>query len=294
MKPLPPPGDPRRLLAEAGRAAKKSWGQNFLCDQSILEAIADAAAGDRPEWLVELGAGLGALTYHLIKLAGHVVAVERDRDLVPVLRKKLDWAQNLEIVEANALTFDYVELAERVHSRLHVAGNLPYQLASRIMVSLAGTPASVVRAVFLVQREVAERICAPAGDTNYSLLSVLIQRAFEPHVVRRVSATAFFPRPRVESALLSLQTRPTLLDASEDRLVVAAARAAFSARRKILRNSLAGGLKINPAGAEKALVRAEIDPGVRAETLGVAEFARLGRALDELGLLTGSEPDPPL
>ena len=283
------PADPRRLLEEAGRWAKKSWGQNFLVDQNILELIAAEAAAGRPAFLIELGAGLGALTYHLVRLAEHVVAVERDRDLVPMLRRTLGWAENLEIMEANALTLDYAALAARSGGPVHVVGNLPYQLASRIMVGLTSKTAIIARAVFLVQREVAERICAPAGDSEYSLLSVLIQRAFSPSIARRVPAAAFFPRPRIESALLTLSRGPDVLGEADDNALVATARAAFSARRKTLRNSLSAGLKIAPAAAEKALHDAGISPSARAEVLAVADFLRLGRALSLSGLLPSSD-----
>ncbi len=273
-----------RVLAAHGLAAKKSWGQNFLHDEHVLAQIAlETGAGPgRP--VVELGAGLGALTRHLVALGGPVVAVERDRDLVPLLCEAFAGASALTILEADAASLDWAELAAKLGGPVRVVGNLPYQIASRIVVSLADAEEHVASAVVMVQREVAERLSAAPGSRSYGLLSVLVQRAFMARLVRLVPPAAFHPRPKVVSAVVALTRKAEPLSMEQRLQVAAAARAGFSARRKTLRNALAGGLGAPTAAVEEALGAAGLDAKARAETLSVAEFARLGAALAARGL----------
>jgi len=153
-------------------------------------------------------------------------------------------------------------------------------------VSLADARPHVQRAVLLVQREVAERLAAPPGSRVYGLLSVLVQRHLEARTARVVSPGAFLPPPKVHSAVVVLTARAAALDGDADAALVAAARAAFQARRKTLRAGLANALRAPPAEVEAALVAAGIDPAARAETLGVDAFARLGASLSARGLFT--------
>jgi 16S rRNA (adenine1518-N6/adenine1519-N6)-dimethyltransferase len=286
---VPPPPSPKALLAAAGLGAKKSWGQNFLLDQKVLADIATLAGAAPGRVVLELGAGLGALTHHLLARGARVIAVERDRELVPVLKSALAWAgDRLEVLEADAARLDYGELAGRLGSPLTVTGNLPYQLSSRILVSLADARPHVGRAVLLVQKEVAERLSAPPGSKVYGLLSVLVQRHVEARTARGVSPAAFLPRPKVHSAVVVLAARPGARDAALDAALVSAARAAFQARRKTLRAGLAGALRVAPALVEAALLEAGLDPSARAETLEVGEFERLGASLAARGLLASS------
>ena len=146
---IPPPPRARELLAASGLRPKKSWGQNFLTDQNMLAAIAREALDGDVEQVVELGAGLGALTYHLLAQEGQVLAIERDREIAPILRDALSWSDALEVREADAAKLDYGALADELGSRLTVAGNLPYQISSRILVSLADAWSSIDRVVVL-------------------------------------------------------------------------------------------------------------------------------------------------
>lgn len=283
------PLDARALLARSGLRAKKSWGQNFLCDDAVLADIAAATQAGPERPVVELGAGLGALTHHLLVRGGKVIAVERDREIVPVLRDNLAAFAQLEIREANAATLDYEALARELGGPLTVAGNLPYQLSSRIMVSLADAHPHVARAVLLVQREVAERLAAEPGSRTYGLLTVLVQRSFRVLILRSVPPGAFYPPPKIHSAVVVLQAHPERPVGTSDAQLVAAARAAFSARRKTLRNALAGGLGLTAPQLEPVFAEAGIDPGTRAETLGLAHFARLAAALAAHGLLPAAK-----
>lgn len=276
---IPPPPNPRQLLAEMGLAAKKSWGQNFLCDQKLLANIALATGADATHPVIELGAGLGALTYHLLLRGALVVAVERDRDLIPVLERELGKVGNLQVMAADAGRLDYAALAAQYGTPLTVAGNLPYQLSSRIIVSLADASQYVGLAVVLVQREVAERLAAPAGSRTYGLLSVLVQRTFDVQIIHHVAAGAFHPPPKVQSAVVRLIRHDRRLPEDQDAHMVAVARAAFSSRRKTLRNSLSGALKQPPDVIEQAILKAGLSPQARAETLNLSDFARLAEAL---------------
>ncbi|MEZ4270866.1 MAG: 16S rRNA (adenine(1518)-N(6)/adenine(1519)-N(6))-dimethyltransferase RsmA [Myxococcota bacterium] len=282
MSDSPPPPDPVILLQSIGRRAKKSWGQNFLRDQNVLAQIAQASGAAPEVSVIELGAGLGALTYHLLRLGAAVVAVERDRDLVPLLRQALAWSPALEIIEADAAGLHYAALAKVKGSALHVAGNLPYQLSSRLLVNLADAVPHIGHAVVMVQKEVATRLVAQPGGRDYGLLSVLVQRAFNAKILRHVKASAFLPPPRVDSTVVVLTAHCRKPEGSQDALLVRVARAAFSQRRKRLDNALAHGLGVAKAEVHRLVVAAGLDPGCRAETLGLEEFTHLATAFAEL------------
>lgn len=285
---------PRALLERYDLRAKKTWGQNFLGDPAVLDDIAALAATEPGEAVVELGAGLGHLSSRLLLRGARVVAVERDRDMVRVLRREL--GDRITLLEADAARLDWPELAERFGTpdpggqaapdpssrrRLAVAGNLPYHLSSPILFSLLDAAPSIRRAVFLLQREVAERLAAEPGGKEYGLLSVLLQRHAEVEVARRVPAGAFWPPPKVESAVLCAQFRPpaeAVLDEARFRRLV---KAGFGQRRKTLRNALEAGRVAPAEQLTAAMEAAGIDPARRGETLSVAEWAALERALGE-------------
>jgi len=275
---------PKALLERAGLRAKKSWGQNFLHDRSVLEHIAQASGASAKQTVVELGAGLGALTEFLLALGGRVVAVERDPDLMTVLEQRFGGQKAFELRKKDAAQLDYAALAGELGGPLNVVGNLPYNIASRIVVSMADAVPHVSLGVVMVQREVADRMQATPGGREYGLLSVLVQRSFNIERVRNVAAGSFYPPPKIQSAVVALRSRARLETLRDDRLV-RAARAAFDQRRKTLRNSVAGHLGSDPIVTAGVIRDAGIDPGRRAETLSLDEFAVLGDALDEAGLL---------
>jgi 16S rRNA (adenine1518-N6/adenine1519-N6)-dimethyltransferase len=277
--PTPPRGgapsdrDLRAVLTRHNVRPKKHFGQNFLLDRNLAERIA-ALSAPEGAFVVEIGAGLGSLTVPLIERARSVVAIERDRDLVPALRAELaehPRGADVRVVEADAKTFDYAaELGAQPAPRA-VTGNLPYNLTGPLLERLAGLRGLFERAGVLVQLEVAERITAAPGTSDYGALSVFLQAAFKvsrPLVVRR---GAFFPQPNVDSAVVVLEPSPEPLEETEwlRKLV----KAAFSQRRKQLRNAwsrvLPSPLLLDVAG------RAGIDLERRGETLSVAEFGRV-------------------
>ena len=264
--------NPGELLRRHGLRPKKEWGQNFLGDEKLLSALA-ALAGLRPgDTVVELGAGLGHFTRALAATGAQVVAVERDRELAPILREQLP---GVEVVEADAKSFDLRAVAARAGRRIVVCGNLPYHLSSPILFHLLDQREGLRRAVLLLQHEVARRIAAPPGGRDYGLLSVLVQLVADASLALSVPRHAFTPPPDVESSALVLQfleqPRSEIRDEARFRTLV---KAAFSQRRKTLWNAL----KSVP-GARDALSRSGIDPQRRGETLTVEEFASIERAL---------------
>ncbi len=272
---MPAYPSPRALLAKYGLRAKKSWGQNFLADEAILDAIAALAVPGPGERVLELGAGLGHLTARLLARGARVVAVERDRDMARVLRGEL--GDRVELVEADAARLDYRRLA--AGERIAVVGNLPYHLTSQILFSLLDEAEAVSRAVFLLQLEVAERLAASPGTKAWGLLSVLLQQRARVWLARRVPAGAFVPPPRVESAVVALEfgaPRAEVRDAARFRRLV---KAGFAQRRKTLPKALGAAGIASPEALAVALAASGIDPKRRGETLTVAEWAALERAL---------------
>ncbi len=273
--------DARALLAKYSQRAKKSWGQNFLVDERAYRAIVDACGAGPDDWAIEIGAGLGTLTARLAEVAGHVIAIERDRDMIAVLRGELGEHPRVELAEANALIYDYAAVRERAGRAPIVVGNLPYQIASPILFRLLETQPAPARIIVMLQKEMADRIVAPPGQKAYGALSVMVRVYGEPRLVCRVRAGGFVPAPKVDSAVLQIVPH------AEAALPVPLARvprlsrvvhAAFNQRRKTLRNALSA--QFEGEAVDRALVAAAIDGQRRGETLSVAEFARLSESLD--------------
>ena len=276
--------DARAVLRRVGLAPKKSFGQNFLVSPHVVEAIARACVPDdevgRPR-VLELGAGLGVLTSALAARARSVVAVERDRDLVPVLGQEL--ATHIEdgrvrIVEGDAQAVDPGELLGEVDpsSPRVLAGNLPYQITGRLLERAVAHADVLDRVVFMVQLEVAERLTADPGTKTYGALTVFVRAAYRVTKLFDVSRGSFHPAPDVTSAVVLLEPhRPRL--AEETETFRALVKGAFGARRKTLRNAwsrVADATKIADAAA-----RAGISLDARGETLDVEAFARMASLL---------------
>lgn len=272
--------DPRTVLARHGLKPKHSFGQNFLVAAPIVEKIASLCVPNGSGRVIEIGAGLGTLTSALLARGAHVVAVERDRDMLPILREELadDLSRGaLELLEADAASIDLPALLGDEGERV-VAGNLPYQITGRLLEMTIPVAPKIARAVFMVQKEVADRLASPAGGDAYGQLSVFVQASFAVERALIVRAGCFHPAPRVDSAVVLLKplATPRAIETDSFRAVV---HAAFGARRKTLRNALAG---LTQAPEKRAAIEAVgIDLRRRGETLSVEEFAALARALDE-------------
>jgi 16S rRNA (adenine1518-N6/adenine1519-N6)-dimethyltransferase len=266
---------PRTLLEKYGLRAKKSWGQNFLGDEEILAHIASIAVDAPGVRVVELGAGLGHLTAALLARGADVIAVERDRDMAAVLRGEL--GGRVRLLEADAARLDYRQVADG--GEIVVAGNLPYHLTSPILFSLLDQAGLVRRAVFLLQREVAERLAARPGTKDWGLLSVLLQHRSDVSIERYVPRGAFLPPPKVDSAVLRLAFREPRIPVHDEVLFRRLVKAGFAQRRKVLANALASARIASDEQLAAALERAGIDPRRRGETLTVEEWVSLEREL---------------
>jgi 16S rRNA (adenine1518-N6/adenine1519-N6)-dimethyltransferase len=270
---------PKAVLERYGLRPKYSFGQNFLADERLAARIAEACAAAGGS-VVELGAGLGALTRPLLASgASFVLAVERDRDLVPALGQELSSAVaagQLEILEADAKGLDFLAAFAGKPKPHVVAGNLPYQITGPLLEKAVHAAPSIERAVFLVQLEVADRLAAAPDSEQYGALSVFAQRAFKVERAFVVRRGAFYPQPNVDSAVVTLVP---LGSGDETEAFRALVRAAFAQRRKKLKNAWAGVLGASPAVLDAAAGRAGVDLSARGETLSVADFSRMAQEL---------------
>jgi 16S rRNA (adenine1518-N6/adenine1519-N6)-dimethyltransferase len=263
-------------LRSRGLSPKKRFGQNFLVDPGASRAIAEAATTPSGGTVLEIGPGLGALTRPLLERAERVVAIERDRDLVPILRE--EFAEpietgRVEVIENDAMHVDWMAALEGGPEPRTIAGNLPYQITGALLERAVGLASRIDRAVFMVQAEVAERLLASPGSKTYGVLTVFTQAAFEVRRVLSVKAGAFYPRPEVDSAVVLLVPhRPAR--AEETEAFREAVRAAFGARRKTLRNAWRGLYGLSPKALEARAAEADISLDARGETLSVEQFAR--------------------
>ena len=265
------PPDARDLLRKYDLLPKRSFSQNFLIQPGATAQIADATAALGRQ-VVELGPGLGALTYALLARDCEVLAVELDRDMVRVLQQEFADEKGLEIRHADAAGVDFEAYSRACGSKLVVTGNLPYQATGAILRRVVAHRAALTGAVLMVQREVRDRLVAEPATKQYGALTVFTRAGFEVETVCRLRPGAFYPAPKVESAVVRLLPREVPL-AEETESFQTVVRAAFQMRRKTLRNALRG-----PGDAERAdraLSLAGIDPGRRGETLSVEEFANL-------------------
>ena len=251
--------------------ARKRFGQNFLQNQSVIDDIVRVIAPARDDRMVEIGPGLGALTAPLARALNELHVIELDRDIVASLQGRY---ANVMIHEGDALQFDFASLG----SGLRVVGNLPYNISTPLLFHLATHVAHVLDIHAMLQKEVVERMVSAPGGGAYGRLSVMLQYRFEMEKVLDVGPDAFHPRPKVDSAVVRMTPRARIEPAAIDEAVFArVVTAAFSQRRKTLRNTLRNVLE---AGDFEAL---GIDPGARAETLSVSDFVRMANHVHQSG-----------
>ncbi|MGC9349325.1 MAG: 16S rRNA (adenine(1518)-N(6)/adenine(1519)-N(6))-dimethyltransferase RsmA [Anaerolineae bacterium] len=287
--------DPRTLLQRYDLWPRKSLGQNFLVEPTAPARIVDCADVTSEDTVLEVGAGLGTLTAALAERAGRVIAVETDSQLVDVLHAELDHLDNVEIVPGDIMELAPAALLSadgtpsstgpdlwgKIDPRYHVVANLPYYITNPVVRHLLEAEIRPVRMVITVQREVAQRMTAEPGDM--SLLSVSVQFYGKPEICMRLGRGAFYPVPRVDSAVVRIdlyETPPVAVDdvASFFRVV----KAGFSQRRKQLRNSLSAGLHLDPQVVEAAMQAHGLDHRRRAETFSVAAWGDVYAALAPL------------
>jgi 16S rRNA (adenine1518-N6/adenine1519-N6)-dimethyltransferase len=274
---IPSPGE---LLRRHGLAPRKSWGQNFLHAREILAEITAAADARPGHTIIEIGAGLGTLTAHLLAAGPRVEAIERDRDLCVVLRAELGNDPNFVLHEADAVRFDYQAAArariEAGEEPPTIVGNLPYQLTGVLLFALLEHQADTGPWIVMVQREVADRLSSEPGSKRYGGATAALSRLRDISRVCTVNRGCFLPAPRVDSAVIRLDPRPEPRGhVGDPQGYLTLVRTCFQRRRKTLANALAG-----VATREQALrwiAAAGLDPQIRPERLGPEEFAALAR-----------------
>jgi 16S rRNA (adenine1518-N6/adenine1519-N6)-dimethyltransferase len=278
----------RRYLRRNGLQPRHGLSQNFLVDGEVLEALLEAAAVTPGRRILEIGPGLGVLSGALLEAGAWLTAIELDRRLAELLRKRFGerYGERLRLIEGNVLE---QRLDELMRPPWDLVANLPYHITSPVLHRVLGAGARPDRVVLMLQREVAERIAAPPGEMSY--LSVFVQYHALVRVARIVPATAFEPAPEVESAILVGETRPRRLVPALEEDLWRLVQAGFRERRKMLHNVLPRQLpQVGAARFEAALAAAGIDARRRPQTLAVEEWLALRAALGPLGGAEGDDP----
>jgi len=277
---------PKALLKAWDLRPKKKLGQHFLVDPSTAEMIVRRSRITSKDAVLEIGAGLGALTIAAAKVAGLVFAVETDLQLTPLLKTELlvHKLRNVEIIEKSILRFDIHALAKKMDGRLIVIGNLPYNISSQVLIQLIEARDHVNRAVLMFQKELARRITASPGSKDYGRLTVMLSYCAEIKSIATIAPSLFYPAPKIESEVLEVNFNISRAYPPHDEtMLFQVVKAAFGKRRKTVKNALsASGLHIDSQIAKKALAAAGIDPGRRAETMNAAEFVALQISLAQV------------
>jgi 16S rRNA (adenine1518-N6/adenine1519-N6)-dimethyltransferase len=277
--------DPRSVLKAHDLWAKKRFGQNFLVDRNTPERIVRAGGAAPGDTVFEIGPGVGTLTRALAAVAGRVVALEYDRELVPVARAELAEAPHVEVREGDIRKVDWDALAAELGGPLVVYGNIPYNLSTDIVLGLIEHPGAWRRACFLLQLEFAERVATPPGEKGCGAPSALVALWTKARIAFRVGRGAFHPPPNVDSAVLVLERRPEpAADVGDPKSFRAVVAALFGQRRKTARNAL------RALTEDDLLGEAGIDPQRRGETFTLDEIAAVSRAWSRRRSLIGDAP----
>lgn len=263
---------------------QKKFGQNFLIDTHVLDKIIKAADIKKDEMVLEIGPGIGTMTQYLCEAAKEVIAVEIDKNLIPILEDTLSSYSNVTIMNQDILKVDINQLVqEKNHGKpIKVVANLPYYITTPIIMGLFESHVPLKSITIMVQKEVAERMQQGPGSKDYGALSLAVQYYAEPEIVANVPPNCFIPRPNVGSAVIRLTRygKPPV-EVRDERLLFALIRASFNQRRKTLINGLgnAAGLAVTKEQAKQALLQMGLPENVRGETLTLAQFAQLSDLL---------------
>ncbi len=282
----------RSLLSQAGLRPNKRFGQNFLIDGNLMRKLVEAAGLSSDDIVLEVGAGTGSLTEELSDAAGAVVTVEIDDRLIGIVRSRLAGRDNVALLHRDALAgkhalagdvLDEMTAArDRLGGRMLLVANLPYQVASPLIVDLLIGPLELARLCFTVQKEVGQRLTAGPGGREYGPISVITQALARIDKIAAVPPQAFWPAPSVDSVMLRVDPLPRVdLEAGDPAALAALVRTAFAHRRKTLSYNLAR--EMGKDEAARAAAAADVDATLRPERLSVAEYIRLARYVGEKG-----------
>jgi 16S rRNA (adenine1518-N6/adenine1519-N6)-dimethyltransferase len=270
----------KRELADYGLTPRKRWGQHFLVDRNILNKVVRAAELEKGDVILEIGPGMGEMTLALARQVNKVIAVEIDRELVKILKEKTADLPNIIVIEGDILKISFEELYRQGHQQLKVVANLPYQISTPLLFGFIESRDLFSTLTLMLQREVAERMIASPGGKDYGPLSVFTQSVSDLSIQFYIKPSAFFPPPKVESAVIHMvwKERP-LVRGEEEGWFKKVVKGCFGYRRKRLINALRHADLLLPEDLEKRIEKIGIDSQRRPETLTIQEFARLADAL---------------
>ena len=266
---------------------QKKFGQNFLIDTHVLEKIISAAGITKNDCVLEIGPGIGTMTQYLAENAGHVVAVEIDRNLIPILKETLADYTNVTVINEDILRVDIKALAEEYNGGkpIKVVANLPYYITTPIIMGLFESGVPIDNITVMVQKEVADRMKEGPGSKDYGALSLAVQYYAEPEIVANVPPNCFIPRPNVGSAVIRLTRHKEMpVEVKDPALMFKIIRASFNQRRKTLQNGLGNAPELPYTKEQIAAAIAEmgLTPTIRGEALSLAQFAQLSDILGEM------------
>ncbi|RGE00461.1 Ribosomal RNA small subunit methyltransferase A [uncultured Clostridium sp.] len=266
---------------------QKKFGQNFLIDTHVLEKIISAAGITKNDCVLEIGPGIGTMTQYLAENAGHVVAVEIDRNLIPILKETLADYDNVTVINEDILRVDIKALAEEYNGGkpIKVVANLPYYITTPIIMGLFESGMPIDNITVMVQKEVADRMKEGPGSKDYGALSLAVQYYAEPEIVANVPPNCFIPRPNVGSAVIRLTRHKEMpVEVKDPALMFKIIRASFNQRRKTLQNGLGNAPELPYTKEQIAAAIAEmgLTPTIRGEALSLAQFAQLSDILGEM------------
>lgn len=277
-------GTIKALLARHGFHFSKALGQNFIVNPSVCPRMADESGIDSESGVIEIGAGIGVLTAELAKRAKKVVCIELDSKLLPILDETLADFDNIEIINADVLKTDLAALIDEKFSGMpvYVCANLPYYITSPVIMTLLESRLPLKAVTVMVQREAAQRLCAPVGSRLSGAVTVAVDYYAEARKLFDVSAGSFMPAPKVDSSVIRLDIREKPgIEVSDEKLFFSMVHAAFSQRRKTASNSISSGTCIPKAVVAEAIERCGFPPSVRAESMTAEQLAALCEALNE-------------
>lgn len=259
---------------------QKKFGQNFLIDGHVLDKIIAGAGVTKDDMVLEIGPGIGTMTQYLAEAAGKVVAVEIDRNLLPILQETLADYDNVKVIHADVLSLDLEKLVQEENGGrpIKVVANLPYYITTPIIMALFEQHVPLANVTVMVQKEVAARMKSGPGSKDYGALSLAVQYYADPYIVANVPCNCFMPRPNVDSAVIRLtRYEEPPVQVKDEKMLFKIIRASFNQRRKTLQNGLNNSSELNFTKDQiaAAIAEAGFSPSVRGEALTLEQFARL-------------------
>lgn len=275
-------GTIKSILSRHGFSFSKALGQNFLTNPKVCPEMARLSGAAKGVGVIEVGPGIGVLTVELASLADKVVSIELDKRLLPVLEETLAEYDNVKVVNDDILKIDLKKLIEEEFEGLDVVvcANLPYYITSPVIMRLLEERLPISSITVMVQKEAAQRICAPLGTRQAGAVTASVNYYAEAKTLFKVSAGSFMPPPKVDSAVIRLDIRPQPpVDVTDEKLMFAVIKAAFAQRRKTIQNSLANSMHLDKAAVTSALEKSGVSPTARAEQLTLTDFAAIANGL---------------